>query len=138
MVDHFFFRTTEIEYGVVVEQLEQERQEASKRSQRLQEKVKELQKERDLALNKVSEYKSKLSEAKEGSKKELTGLQARLAKVRSPMVADYTMKSHLFVCRCPRSLLPKWKKSAGVMLRCLRRKTRQRLPKRKQKWSCGN
>lgn len=75
-------RTTEREYGVVVEQLERERQEASRRSHRLQEKLKELQKERDAALKKAAEYKTKLAEAKEAARKEVTSLQARLSKVR--------------------------------------------------------
>ena len=70
-----------MEYGVVVEQLEQERQEASKRSQRLQEKLKELQKERDSALKKASEYKAKLAETKESDKSEIAVLQAKLTKV---------------------------------------------------------
>ena len=81
LVSHF--RTTEVEYGVVLEQLEQERKEASKRSQRLQQKLKDVQKERDTALKKGSEYKSKLAEAKESSRKELAGLQAKLDKVCS-------------------------------------------------------
>lgn len=67
---------------MVVEQLEQERQEASRRSQRLQEKLKELQKERDAALKKGSEYKAKFAEAKEGCRKDTANLQAKLAKVR--------------------------------------------------------
>ena len=75
------FRTTEREYTVVVEQLESERQEASKRSQKLQEKLSGLQNERDSALKKGSEYKAKLAEVKEGCRKEITNLQARLAKV---------------------------------------------------------
>ena len=66
-----------------MEQLEQERQEASRRSHRLQEKLKELQKERESALKKASEYKTKLAEVKESYGKEMTGLQARLAKVRT-------------------------------------------------------
>jgi uncharacterized coiled-coil DUF342 family protein len=72
----------EVEYNVVVEQLEQERQEASRRSQRLQEKLKELQKERDTALKKGSEYKAKLIEAKESCRKDVLGLQSKLVKVR--------------------------------------------------------
>lgn len=74
-------KTTEVEYGVVVEQLEQERQEASRRSQRLQEKLKEVQRERDLALKKGSELKTRLSDVKEGCRKEVAALQSRLAKV---------------------------------------------------------
>lgn len=75
------FRTIEREYTVVVEQLESERKEASKRSQKLQGKLGELQKERDSAFKKGSEYKAKLAEVKEGCRKEMTDLQARLAKV---------------------------------------------------------
>lgn len=74
-------RSTEREYRVVVEQLERERQEASRRSQRLQEKLKELQKERDTALRKAADYRTKQTEAKEAARKEITGLQARLSKV---------------------------------------------------------
>ncbi len=70
-----------MEYGVVVEQLDQERQETSKRSQRLQEKLKDLQKERNSALKKVSEYKTKLAEGKDSFRKEIAALQARLTKV---------------------------------------------------------
>lgn len=81
-LDIVVVRTIEREYGVVVEQLERERQEASRRSQRLQEKLKELQKERDSALKKAAEYKTKLAEAKEGARKEVTGLQTSLSKVR--------------------------------------------------------
>ena len=75
-------RTTEVEYGAVVEQLEQERQEASKRSQRLQEKLKEIQKERDSALKKTSEYKAKLAEARESDRNEMVALQSKVAKVK--------------------------------------------------------
>lgn len=65
----------------MVQQLEKERQEASRRSQRLQEKLKEVQKERDSALKKGADYKAKLAEAKEGARKEVTSLQTRLTKV---------------------------------------------------------
>ena len=67
----------------MVEQLEQERQEASKKLQRFQDRLKEMQKERDSAVKKGVEYKAKLAEAKESGRKEITGLQARLAKVRT-------------------------------------------------------
>ena len=66
---------------MVVEQLEQERQEASKRSQRLQEKLKELQKERDSAHKKASEYKARLAEVKESDRNEMMVLQTKLDKV---------------------------------------------------------
>ena len=71
----------EREYVVVVDQLEKERQEASRRSQSLQEKLKELQKERDSALKKAGEYKSKMAEGKEAARKEITNLQSKLSKV---------------------------------------------------------
>lgn len=66
---------------MVVEQLEQERQESRRRLQRVQERVKGLEKERDTALKKLSEYKGKLSGVKEGGRKETAALQTQLAKV---------------------------------------------------------
>ncbi len=66
---------------MAVDQLELERQEASKRLQRLQFKLKEMQGEMDLAYKKGSEYKAKLVEAKENGRKGIADLQASLAKV---------------------------------------------------------
>ena len=65
----------------VIEQLEQERSAESKRSRRLKEELKKSQSEREQALKKLVETKSRLAEVKEANRKDVTALQNKLAKV---------------------------------------------------------
>lgn len=107
-----------MEYTAAVEQLEQERQEASKRSQRLQEKLKELQKERDSALKKASEYKARLVEAKESDKSEVVALQDKLAKVAIKLFFIVVSCYNCYISRRQtKSILPKWKNYVSDMLK---------------------
>ena len=74
-------RVANEEMGCVIQQLEQDRLVASKRARRLQEDLKTAQQERDAALKTVSELKGKLGEVKQSSRKDVTALQTKLAKV---------------------------------------------------------
>ena len=67
--------------SVVIEQLEQDRAMASKRARRMKEELKQAQAERDVAIKAAVELKSKLTAVKETSRKEITALQTKVAKV---------------------------------------------------------
>ena len=67
--------------SVVIQQLEQDRALASKRARRMKEELKQAQAERDTAIKAAVELKGKLTKVKESSRKEITALQAKVAKV---------------------------------------------------------
>ena len=75
------FSATESELSAVIQQLEQDRAMASKRARRMKEELKQAQAERDTAIKAAVELKNKLTTMKETSRKEITALQAKLAKV---------------------------------------------------------
>ena len=69
------------ELSAVIQQLEQDRALASKRARRMKEELKQAQADRDMAIKVVVELKNKLTMMKEASRKEITLLQAKVAKV---------------------------------------------------------
>ena len=78
---HCTCSATEKELSAVIQQLEQDRAVASKRARRVKEELKQSQAERDVAIKAAFELKSKLNAMKETSRKEITTLQSKVAKV---------------------------------------------------------
>ena len=72
---------TESELSAVIQQLEQDRAVASKRARRMKDELKQAQTDRDIAIKAAVELKNKLSTLKGTSRKEITALQAKVAKV---------------------------------------------------------
>ncbi len=67
----------------MVEQLEKERKEASERAKKLQQKLHDIQKDRDNTRSKLADYKKRLAEQKEISSKEISELQEKYLNVSS-------------------------------------------------------
>ncbi len=88
----------EVELGLVVSQLEQDRQVVSNKVRRLQSELENSGTERDVAVKVAVELKAKFKALKESSKKDISKLQSRLHQVSpsSNMVKQYTCTCTVF------------------------------------------
>ena len=91
--------------SAVVHQLEQDRALASKRARRMKEELKQAQAERDTAIKAAVELKGKLTLVKESSRKEITALQAKVAKVCFCVCMCVCVRVQVCWCTPSRSVL---------------------------------